>query len=303
MERVTLTRRLMKFGSTGQIFTHLLFIIIVVLCLYPLALVIGISFTDETSLAIHGFKLVPLKTSLNAYSFVLKESDAILRAYGVTLLVTVMGTLSSTLVIALYAYALSRKDFRGRKFFSFIAFFTLLFSGGLVPWYMLCVNILHLQKQCLGPVSPVPDERLVRAHHADLLQDECARLHYRVRQDRRSRRIHDLLQNRHPSGKAGARHHRPFQHDRILERLVAAAHAGERPPVVQPSVPHVPGPEQYPVPVQHGGKHQTGQRRTSSRGCPPAPPRWPCASCPSDRSSWHIRSSRSISSRASRSVL
>jgi putative aldouronate transport system permease protein len=72
MERMTLTRKLMKFGSTGQIVTHLLFIIIVVLCLYPLALVIGISFTDETSLALHGFKLVPLKTSLNAYSFVLK---------------------------------------------------------------------------------------------------------------------------------------------------------------------------------------------------------------------------------------
>jgi putative aldouronate transport system permease protein len=75
----------------------------------------------------------------------LKESDAILRAYGVTLLVTVIGTFSSTLVIALYAYALSRKDFRGRKFFSFMAFFTLLFSGGLVPWYMLCVNVLHLR--------------------------------------------------------------------------------------------------------------------------------------------------------------
>lgn len=145
MERMTLTRKLMKFGSTGQIVTHLLFIIIVILCLYPLALVIGISFTEETTLAIHGFKLVPLKTSLNAYTFVLKESDAILRAYGVTLLVTVMGTLASTLVIALYAYALSRKDFRGRKFFSFIAFFTLLFSGGLVPWYMLCVNVLHLR--------------------------------------------------------------------------------------------------------------------------------------------------------------
>jgi putative aldouronate transport system permease protein len=144
-DAAAVTRKLLRPGTRGQILSHVLFILVCVICLYPLALVIGISFTDETSIAIHGFKLIPLKTSLVAYNFVLRESDVLIRSYIVTIIVTLLGTLSSTLVIALYAYALSRRDFRGRKFFAFIAFFTMLFSGGLVPWYMVCVQMLHLR--------------------------------------------------------------------------------------------------------------------------------------------------------------
>jgi putative aldouronate transport system permease protein len=131
--------------SISEILTHAVFIFFCVLCLYPLLLVFSISFSDETSIAIHGFRLIPVKTSLAAYRFVLKEGSAILTAYGLTILVTVAGTLSSLFVIALYAYPLSRKDFRYRKFFSFLAFFTMLFSGGLVPWYMVCIKLLKLR--------------------------------------------------------------------------------------------------------------------------------------------------------------
>lgn len=131
--------------SVGQAVLHLIFILVCFLCLYPLALVIGISFSDETSIAIDGFHLIPRVFSTNAYRFVLKEGSAILRAYGVTILVTVLGTLASTLCIALYAYPLSRPDFRWRKQFSAFVFFTMLFSGGLVPWYIVCVRFLHLR--------------------------------------------------------------------------------------------------------------------------------------------------------------
>ncbi len=137
--------RLIGPGKAQEILTHVIFVIVCVICLYPLALVIGISFSDESSIAVHGFKLLPFKTSLVAYNFVLKESDAIARAYVITIIVTGLGTLLSTLVIALYAYPLSRKDFPQRKFFAFIAFFTMLFSGGLVPWYIVCTQLLHLR--------------------------------------------------------------------------------------------------------------------------------------------------------------
>jgi len=111
--------RLLAPGKAQQILSHIIFVIICVICLYPLALVIGISFSDESAIAIHGFKLLPSKTSLVAYNFVLKQSDAIARAYVITIIVTGLGTLLSTFVIALYAYPLSRKDFPQRKFFSF----------------------------------------------------------------------------------------------------------------------------------------------------------------------------------------
>ena len=137
--------RLIGPGKAQEILTHIIFVIICIICLYPLALVIGISFSDESTIAINGFKLLPAKSSLVAYNFVLKQSDAVARAYVITIIVTGLGTIISTLIIALYAYPLSRKDFGQRKFFAFIAFFTMLFSGGLVPWYIVCVQLLHLR--------------------------------------------------------------------------------------------------------------------------------------------------------------
>ncbi|HVP19969.1 MAG TPA: carbohydrate ABC transporter permease [Spirochaetia bacterium] len=144
-ETASTTMKLLKPGRARQVVTHIVFVIICVICLYPLALVIGISFSTESSIAIKGFRLIPLQTSLVAYNFVLKQSDAVIRAYVITIIVTCLGTLLSTLVIALYAYPLSRRDFPQRKLFSFIAFFTMLFSGGLVPWYIVCVQLLHLR--------------------------------------------------------------------------------------------------------------------------------------------------------------
>ena len=141
-------------GKARQIVSHGVFIIICIICLYPLALVIGISFSSESAIATHGFKLIPAQTSLVAYDFVLKQSDAVARAYVITIIVTGLGTVLSTLVIALYAYPLSRKDFPQRKLFSFIAFFTMLFSGGLVPWYMVCVQVLHLRNNIWALILP-----------------------------------------------------------------------------------------------------------------------------------------------------
>ncbi len=132
----------LKSRPVGQIVTHIIFILVVVVCVYPLFLVLGISFSDETSLAIKGFRLIPSQTSLSAYSFVLTTGgEAVIRAYVVSILATACGTLFGTLTVALYAYALSRKDFRGRTFFSFFVFFTMLFSAGLAPWYIVCIGI------------------------------------------------------------------------------------------------------------------------------------------------------------------
>ena len=153
-ETAAIAPKLLKPARARQLVTHVVFAVICLICLYPLALVIGISFSSENAIAIHGFKLIPAQTSLVAYNFVLRESDAIIRAYIITIIVTGLGTVISTLAIALYAYPLSRKDFPQRKFFSFFAFFTMLFSGGLVPWYMVCVNLLHLRNNIWALILP-----------------------------------------------------------------------------------------------------------------------------------------------------
>lgn len=144
----------MKKINLCNILLDILFVLISVMCIYPVLLVIGISFTDETALADFGFKVIPKVWSLGSYRYIVTAGNTILRAYGITAAVTIIGAVSSTLVVALYAYPLSRTDFAYRKVFMFMAFFTMLFSGGVVSWYMICTNVLHLKNSIWAMILP-----------------------------------------------------------------------------------------------------------------------------------------------------
>ena len=137
-----------------NVILYVLFFLIVVACIYPLLLVIGISFTDESAISEYGFNVIPKEFSLDSYRYIITSKATILRAYGVTIFVTVVGMVMSTLVVALYAYPLSRKDFKYRKLFTFIAFFTMLFSGGTVAWYMVSTGVLHLKNSIWAMILP-----------------------------------------------------------------------------------------------------------------------------------------------------
>ena len=82
------------------------------------------------------------------------QSGDVLSAYKTTILSTVLGALISVITIALYAYPLSRAELRFKKFFTFFVFFTMLFSGGLVAWYMIVTKYLHLKNTFLGLILP-----------------------------------------------------------------------------------------------------------------------------------------------------
>ncbi|BFH10748.1 carbohydrate ABC transporter permease [Paenibacillus melissococcoides] len=125
------------------------------LCVYPFLFVIVISLTNEEALARNGYSIFPEKWSFSAYEYIFKAGDQLLRSYGVTILITVVGTLISLAVICLYAYAISRKNFQYRGFFSFIAFFTMLFNGGLVPTYMVLTQVLHLKDTIWALILPL----------------------------------------------------------------------------------------------------------------------------------------------------
>ncbi|MNJ53590.1 L-arabinose transport system permease protein AraQ [compost metagenome] len=106
-------------------------------------------------LARDGYRLLPAKWSLGAYKYVFQTGDTLLRSYGVTIFVTVVGTILSLLFIAFYAYAISRKSFRYRNFFSFFAFFTMLFNGGLVPTYIVTTQLLGLKDTIWALILPL----------------------------------------------------------------------------------------------------------------------------------------------------
>lgn len=161
---------------------HLFFTVLAILCLVPIVLVISASLTDESSIALHGYTLWPSKFSMFAYEYLLKDPTQIVRAYGVTLLVTIVGTLLSLLVSSCLAYTLSRRDFKFRHAFSFYVFFTMLFNGGLVPTYLIMTKVLHLGDSIWALIIPYLVQPffvlLLRTYFTDIPDSliECAKI-------------------------------------------------------------------------------------------------------------------------------
>lgn len=130
-------------------------IIFALMCILPFYLIIISSFQSEDILTREGFPLYIKEFSLKSYEMCLKNPEDILRAYGITTLVTVVGTLTSIWLCTMTGYVLSRKDFKARNFFSFFFFFTTLFSGGLVSWYIICVRYLHFKNSIFALILPM----------------------------------------------------------------------------------------------------------------------------------------------------
>ncbi len=124
---------------------HLVLSLITVACVVPLILVVSASFTDEKALVNNGYGLLPSQFSTAAYDYLFRDPRPIFTAYGITIFVTVVGTAFGLLIMSMLAYVLSRKDFKLRKPLSFYVFFTMLFNGGLVPWYIVVSQVLHLK--------------------------------------------------------------------------------------------------------------------------------------------------------------
>lgn len=125
-----------------------------VLCLLPFVLILSASLTDETSIIQDGYRLIPGKMSFQAYDFLFKHPEQLVQAYFITMLVTIIGTIAGLFLTAMTAYALQRQDFKWRNTFSFFFFFTTLFSGGLVPYYLLIINYLHLKNTLAVLILP-----------------------------------------------------------------------------------------------------------------------------------------------------
>ncbi|MBZ9685965.1 carbohydrate ABC transporter permease [Clostridium estertheticum] len=138
--------------STGIV--HLIFILVSIFCILPLLLVVSISLTNEGSVYREGYHLIPKIFSFKAYEFIFSAGSPVLTAYLVTITVTVVGTLLHLYITSMLAYGLSRKEVKYSKVISFFVFFCLLFSGGLVPWYILLTRYLHMKNSIVVLIFP-----------------------------------------------------------------------------------------------------------------------------------------------------
>ncbi|WP_055666544.1 ABC transporter permease subunit [Desnuesiella massiliensis] len=147
-----------RFGNISKksnIVLNIILSLFALLSLIPFAFVVIISFTSESALKANGYSFFPKEFSIAAYKYVLNSSNQMLKSYGVTILITVIGTLLGLLLISTYAFAISRKSFAYRRFFTLMAFIPMLFSGGLVPFYLIMTRLLNLKNSIWALILPV----------------------------------------------------------------------------------------------------------------------------------------------------
>ena len=119
-------------------------VLLMVFCIVPLVLMMTVSFSSESSL-VRGYRFIPTEWSLSAYEFMWAKRATIARAYGLTIIVTVVGTIASLIITSLFAYPLSRKDFKPRNVIAFILFFTMLFNGGITASYIVWTRLFKIK--------------------------------------------------------------------------------------------------------------------------------------------------------------
>ena len=143
-------------------------LILVVLTLSPFVLLAMSSVSSESSLIRNGYQFWPQTFSLDAYKYILRNSDTILKAYGLTILTTAVGTLTSLFLTITLAYPLSRKKLKGRNVITFLIFFTMLFHGGVVPSYILWARYLKIKNTFWALVLP---NLLINPFHLILMKN------------------------------------------------------------------------------------------------------------------------------------
>ncbi|WP_130836284.1 carbohydrate ABC transporter permease [Lachnoclostridium sp. Marseille-P6806] len=146
--------RLSASSKLFYVICYLAVILIAAVCLVPFMLLLSGSFTAEQWIRFHGFGLFPGEFSLEAYQIIFKTPERILRAYGVSIFITAVGTGTGLILTTLTAYVISRKDFRYRNVLSFFFYFTTLFNGGMVSTYIFYIQYLHLKDNLLALILP-----------------------------------------------------------------------------------------------------------------------------------------------------
>jgi putative aldouronate transport system permease protein len=137
-----------------QVLAHTIMICMSLFALFPFVLLIISSFTDNESAIIYGYSFTPKKWSLEAYTYILREWRTLGRAYGITVLVTGLGTALSLLFTSMLAYALSKDDLPGKNILLFFVVFTMLFNGGLVSTYFVYSNIFKIRNTIWALIVP-----------------------------------------------------------------------------------------------------------------------------------------------------
>ena len=138
-----------------QVLINVILVILTLLAVLPFLLLLSSSLTDDATLMRYGYNFLPRKFSTEAYKYLFTTNGAnVLRSYGITMLVTVVGTLISLVLAPMLAYPLARRDYKRSKLFTFLVFFTMLFNGGIVPSYIMWTQTFHIKNTIWALIIP-----------------------------------------------------------------------------------------------------------------------------------------------------
>lgn len=137
-----------------QVSINAIMILITIIMVGPLVLLFMSSISSDASLLKYGYSFFPREFSLAAYQYILANGTTVFRAYGMTIVVTILGTILNLSLSSSMAYALSVKKLPFRNFISFFIFFTMLFNGGLVPSYLMWSNTFHIKNTIAALIVP-----------------------------------------------------------------------------------------------------------------------------------------------------
>ena len=149
------TRPVNSVSRVTELIFHIILIAFCLICVVPFIFVIIISFTSQQSIREIGYSFIPNEWSLEAYKYAFKMGQLLWRSYFNSFFITVVGTICTLIVTIMYSYALFRKDFKFRKFFTFFCFFTMIFGGGLAPTYVVCMTVLGLSNSYAAVIVPM----------------------------------------------------------------------------------------------------------------------------------------------------
>lgn len=139
----------------AKIIAYVIIVFFAVVCLYPLLMVLGVSFSDNTDVVKFGYRALPKRFTTDTYLYLFFHSGSrILRSYIVTIATTTIGTLGAMLITSMIAFAISVKSLKYRNAIAYICNFTIIFSAGLIPWYYVCVNVYGFMDSYLGLIVP-----------------------------------------------------------------------------------------------------------------------------------------------------
>jgi putative aldouronate transport system permease protein len=143
-----------KGDKVFQIVLNIFMLLITLYMIMPFVLLLMSSITDENTLIADGYSFFPKKFSFQSYEYIFQNGSTLFKAYGITILVTAIGTTLGIIMTCMLAYGLSLKELPGRTFFNFYVFFTMLFNGGLVPTYLMYTHVFHIKDTLFAQIVP-----------------------------------------------------------------------------------------------------------------------------------------------------